>query len=358
MSSAHDPAIWFLAVRTGTGTDVFTERLAKGLAGRGIRNEVTWLPLRAEYAPWIVPTPQPPEWADIVHVNTWLHSHFIPSDLPVVATIHHAMHHPSVKAYKGTARAAYHRYWIAPNERRILRRADKIIAVSEFVAEAARRTLLDVPLQVIYNGVDIKKFRQGNRQRKPGEPFRLLFVGSWKRLKGVDLHAPIMRELGNDFELRYTGGPFASPDKAGMPSNMQDIGRLYGEESVVSAMQDVDALLFPSRSEGHPLVVIEAMACGLPVVATRGSSLVEVVVDGATGMLCAEGDVNAFTEACRRLANAGRGYESLSNSSRAYAVRNYSIEQMIDSYIAVYRKLFESRRRGHEFCTPGRPECR
>ena len=46
-----EPAVWFPAVRAGTGTDVFTERLVEGLNKRGIRAEITWLPLRAEYAP-------------------------------------------------------------------------------------------------------------------------------------------------------------------------------------------------------------------------------------------------------------------------------------------------------------------
>ena len=50
MSAPAIPAIWFPAVRTGTGTDVFTERLVAGLIARGIRAEITWLPLRAEYA--------------------------------------------------------------------------------------------------------------------------------------------------------------------------------------------------------------------------------------------------------------------------------------------------------------------
>jgi len=352
------PAIWFPAVRAGTGTDVFTERLVAGLRDYGLRAEITWLPLRSEYAPWTVPIPRPPEWANVAHVNTWLHSRFLPKDLPVLATIHHAMHHPSVKAYKGNTRAAYHRYWIAPNERRVLRRADRVVAVSQFVAATARQYLLETPTQVIYNGVDTDKFTPRNHQRNLGEPFRLLFVGSWKKLKGVDLLAPIMRELGDGFELRYTGGSSTDPHKVDLPANMRDIGRLPGEESVVSAMQEADALLFPSRSEGHPLVVIEAMACGLPVIATRGSSLVEVIEDRVTGTLCAEGDVSAFAKACRDLASAERENESLPNRPRDYATRNYSIEQMVDSYLDIYRKLSEARTSPRREPDPSdRPEC-
>ncbi len=357
MNDTKEPAVWFPAVRSGSGADVFTERLAAGLRGRGLRAEITWLPLRAEYAPWTVAVPKPPDWANLVHINTWLHSRFVPKDRPVIATIHHAMHHPAVRAYKGRARATYHQYWIAPNERRVLRRVDRVVAVSRFVAETARQTLLDVPMQVIYNGVDINKFRPGNRQRKPDEPFRLLYVGSWKKLKGVDLLAPIMRELGDGFELRYTGGALAERAKADVPTNMRDLGRLHGEDAVVAAMQSADALLLPSRSEGHPLVVIEAMACGLPVIATRGSSLVEVVVDRTTGTLCAEGAVNAFVEPCRKLASMHAMRASMANRARECAASNYSIGRMIDSYLMAYGAAFQgpafSRRTTHP---SGRPE--
>lgn len=57
---SKQPSIWFPTVKTNTGTDVFTERLADGLNKQGIRAEITWLPLRAEYAPWTVPVPPPP----------------------------------------------------------------------------------------------------------------------------------------------------------------------------------------------------------------------------------------------------------------------------------------------------------
>lgn len=340
--NAPSPAIWFPTVRTGTGTDVFTERLVKGLRERGIRAEITWLPLRAEYAPWTVSVPQPPDWATIAHVNTWLHTRFLPSELPIVATIHHAAHHPDARTYKGALRAAYHRWWIAPNERRVLRRAGQngaVIAVSRFVADTTRQTLLDVPMQVIYNGVDTAIFRPGTRERRPDEPFRLLYVGSWKRLKGVDLLAPIMRELGDGFELRYTGGSAAEKDKAQMPSNMMDIGRLRGDAAVAATMQGVDALLFPSRSEGHPLVAIEAMACGLPIIGMQGSSVVEVVIDRETGLLCLRDNVHDAIQACRHLADNPASVRAWSNNARRRAEHTFSAPQMIKSYTNIYHSV-------------------
>lgn len=330
-----DPAVWFPAVRAGTGADVFTQRLTTGLRQRGIRAEIAWLPLRAEYAPWTVRIAKPPAWATVVHVNSWLHPRFLPAHLPIVATLHHSIHHPDLEPYKGRLRGLYHRIWIRSVERRTLRRSGVVVAVSRFVADTARRTLSDCPMRVIYNGVDTERF-QPPTQHLPHRPFRLLYVGSWIPRKGVDLLAPIMRELGEGFELCYTGGPAADRDKKDMPPNMHDIGRLQGDDAVVRAMQDADAFLFPSRSEGHPLVLIEAMACGVPAIATRGSSLVEVVENGMSGILCRRDDVLAFARAARHTARDTGTYEKLRLQARTQACSKFSVEAMIDDYVKCY----------------------
>lgn len=337
----RQPAIWFPTVRTGTGTDVFTERLATDLQARGLRAAITWLPLRAEYAPWTVAIPQPPAWANIAHVNTWLHPRFLPPKLPILATLHHSVHHPAASAYKGVLRSAYHRLWIAPNERRVLRRANGISAVSQFVADTARQTLLDAPMHVIHNGVDTALFVPGVRQRGTGEPFRLLYVGSWMARKGVDLLAPILRELGEGFELHYTDGPASAQDKQNLPAHMHDIGRLQGDAAVVAAMQTADALLFPSRSEGFGLVAAEAMACGLPVIATRGSSLTEVVQDGVTGLLCPQDDVQAFATAARMLAADPALCANMAAAARRRIESTFSVEAMVDAYAHLYSTALE-----------------
>lgn len=334
MSSPRVPAVWFPTIRTGTGTDVFTERLVDGLSRRGIRAAIHWLPLRAEVTPWTVPVPQPPDWATTVHVNTWLRTRFLPYRLPVVATVHHCVH--AAGRHRGALRAVYHRAWIAPNERRVLRRACRVVAVSHFVAEATCQTLCDVPMTVIGNGIDTTHFCPGERQRQPGEPFRLLYVGGWKTLKGVDLLAPIMRVLGQGFELRYTGLGISDRERTAMPTNARDLGRL-DEAGVVASMRQSDAFLFPSRSEGFGMVAAEALACGLPVIATRGSSLPEVVDDGVTGLLCPQDDVSAFVRAVRHLADNAALTVSMGRAARAASLRRYGIETMVDAYLEIYR---------------------
>ncbi|MFN7183665.1 MAG: glycosyltransferase family 4 protein [Thermomonas haemolytica] len=332
------PAVWFPTIRAGTGADVFTERLAAELRGRGFQADITWLPLRAEYAPSTVRVPKVPGWATVCHVNTWLHPRFIPRQLPVVATLHHSIHDPALEPYKGWLRAAYHRWWIAPVERRVLCRADRVVAVSQFVADMARQTLCDVPMQVICNGIDAGLFRPGCRARQKSEPFRLLYVGSWMARKGVDLLAPIMRQLGDGFELHYTGGEEAARDRPEMPPNMHDIGRLSGS-SVAAAMQAADAFLFPSRSEGLPLVVIEAMACGLPVIGVRETAVSEVVEHGVTGFLCPRDDVPAFVAAVQALSGNTQRRIDMAHAAHKAVIARFSFTSMVDAYVRLYQSL-------------------
>lgn len=337
-------SVWFPAVRTNTGTDVFTERLVRGLNEREIRASVTWLPLRAEYAPWTLRAPRPPKGTTIVHTNTWLHPRLIPDRLPLIATIHHAVHHSDTLNYKGFLRAAYHNYWIAPIERRVLKSAKIVVAVSEYVAKSTRNALIDVPINVIYNGVNTSIFTPDPDRRRPSRPFRLLYVGSWTARKGVELLGPIMAALGEEFELSYTGGPAAEKDRTKMPPNMVDIGRLYGEAAVISAMQSADALLFPSRSEGHPLVGIEAMACGLPMIAMEGSSVSELVTHGRNGYICKRDDVSEFVESARRLAASKLELSLFSRSARSDVKARFSETAMLDSYQQIYSQIVEARK--------------
>lgn len=341
-------------MRAGTGTDTFTETLASELQKRELRAEIAWLPLRAEYAPWTVPAPKPPQWATVVHVNTWLHPRFVPTSLPLVATLHHSVHHPDLEPYKGWLRSRYHRFWIRRVERAIMRRADRVVAVSRFAADTGRATLLERPIDVIENGVDTARFCPPP-ERPSGHPFRLLYVGSWMARKGVDLLAPIMQELGAGFELHFTGGAAARDGGAEAPANMHNIGRLNGKEAVVTAMQGADAFLFPSRGEGLPLSVLEAMACGLPVIAADGPSLVHVVDDGVTGILCPQDDVAAFAGAARKLAFEPALAARMSSGARQRVLSRFSIDRMVDEYRAIYEACIDGtgRRAGTASQPPG-----
>jgi glycosyltransferase involved in cell wall biosynthesis len=98
-------------------------------------------------------------------------------------------------------------------------------------------------------------------------------------------------------------------------------------------MHNADALLFPSRSEGHPLVAIEAVACGLPVIATRHPAVCEAIEDGINGFLCTQNNVDEFAIAAKKLREIKRS-NSINKSKPLF-----SIELMITQYFEAYKKL-------------------
>jgi len=339
-ATSPEPAVWFPAVRAGSGTDVFTERLAEGLKARGIRAEITWLPLRAEYTPWAVPRPRPPAWANIVHANSWLHPRFLPHGLPLVTTLHSCMHDPALTPYKGPAQRLYHAAWIKRIEAAHLHCATRIVAVSHYTAQAAKAAFGLEGSEIIHNGVDTTHFQPAPRG-EPNRPFRLLYVGNWSVLKGVDLLAPILSELGSDFELAYTSDRNGRHERFALPPNSSCLGRLSGE-ALTATYQQADALLFASRLEGLPLTVLEAQSCGLPVIAARVASLPEVVEDGVTGLLCPQDDVRAFANAVRRLAVGPDLWRGMRKAASQRAENTFSLDAMVDGYRMLYQGVLAS----------------
>ncbi|TSE28692.1 glycosyltransferase family 4 protein [Tepidimonas taiwanensis] len=334
---AHDLAVWFPAIRAGSGADIFTERLCAALNARGIRAEITWLPLRAEYAPWSVSVPKPPEWATVAHVNSWLPQRFWPRALPVVCTLHSCVHDPALDPFKRPVQRLYHRWWVHGIERAALIRAQRVVAVSHYTAKAASAAFGIEEISVIPNGIDTNFFTPIARTQ-PYHPFRLLYVGNWSALKGVDLLAPIMTALGAGFELYYTTDRAGRHKRYALPGNCHSLGRLDAK-SLRQSYQQADALLFPSRLEGLPLTVIEAMACGLPVIAARSSSLPEVVEDGVTGLLCPVDAVDAFVSAAQRLANDPALWQSMREAARARATACFDEQVLLARYLERYRRV-------------------
>jgi glycosyltransferase involved in cell wall biosynthesis len=332
------PAVWFPAIRAGTGADVFTQRLRDGLNANGYRAQITWLPHRAEYLPWSVQVPEPPSWANVVHVNTWLHRRFLPRHLPLIATMHLCVHDPLLRPYKNRMQDGYHRAWIRPLEAGLLARVQRIVAVSHYTAERTREAFSIEKVPVIHNGVPDPADGNGSHREARSAPFRLLYVGNWSRRKGVDMLRPLMERLGTGFELSYTADAHGADELVHLPSNCRRLGRL-DQRQLQHAYREADALVFPSRMEGLPLTLIEAMANSLVPIAAASSSIPEVVTDGVDGLLFPPDDVEGCADAVRRLAGDDDMRESMGMAARATVREHFSMDSMVDAYVAAYREL-------------------
>lgn len=112
--------------------------------------------------------------------------------------------------------------------------------------------------------------------------------------------------------------------------NHQDMPALY---------QSMDALLMPTTREGLSLSVLEAMACGLPVVASNCSSLPEQIIHEKGGYLCSTGDVNSYAEALIQLNYNHQLRKKMGLYNRQKIEENFTFIKMVDSYQDLFKEL-------------------
>ena len=322
---------WLPSIQAGSGTDVYTERLAASLERHGIATQITWFPLSHELLPALLRRAEPPPGTDIIIANSWNGYAFERVGLPLVVIVHHCVFDPALRPYKSGLQSLYHRFLAEPREERSLHAADAVVAVSYCVENHLRQKLGIDNVEVIYNWVDTELFKPQPQEARGDTPFRLLFVGKPTRLKGGDLLAPLMRRLGTDFELRFTAEP-RDCRKINLRANMIPVGKLT-EQDMVRTYQECDAVLLPSRTEGFGYAALEAMACGKPVIASNNTALPEIITDGVTGILCETNDIEAFARACQLLAEDTNICSVMGSASRQRAMESFSEATLIERYI-------------------------
>jgi glycosyltransferase involved in cell wall biosynthesis len=330
--------VWLPLISTGTGAEVYTRRLAAGLAERGHDVRLDTVTHRFQYAPWLAGL-RAPTGTDVVLANSWNAAAFAANGVPLVTAVLHVVHDPAFSRYQSVAQKIFHRGFVLPMERRALRSSAAVIAISEMTATAVLAHLADVPVDVVLNGVDTDFFRPASLRsaRDPSAPLELLFVGKPSRRKGFDLLPEILARLGPAGRLTCVGEP-PGRDLPRPPGRY--LGRLSAED-LRRAYQEADLLLFPSRLEGFGYAAAEALACGLPVVCTEGTAVAEIAPPHLCGAACPADDAAAFAEAIRALGRDRARLDGMRQSARDHAVAHLDEKRWISDTEAVLGRVVE-----------------
>src|SRR5581483_8671224 len=124
-------------------------------------------------------------------------------------------------------------------------------------------------------------------------------------------------------------------DRAGLRADVRFLGKV---DRVAELLRGADLLLLPSEIESFGLAALEAMACGVPVLASRAGGLPEVVVDGETGYLLPPGAVAAFAERAIAVLRDPALHARLRSAAAAHALA-FSPQRVVPRYEALYREL-------------------
>jgi colanic acid/amylovoran biosynthesis glycosyltransferase len=227
--------------------------------------------------------------------------------------------------------------------------ADRIVCISQF----ARSQLMRISptahwhkLQLCRLGVDPAQFRPRADPRAAG-PLRLLCVGRLTPAKGQVLLLQAcaeLRHLDIEFTLTLVGdGPDLARLKDGVRRlGLQDRVHFTGPLNQLQVREELalaDIFVLPSLAEGIPVVLMEAMACGLPCLSCPVNGIPELIEHGRTGLLAAPGDATALTEQLLRLIEDSGLRQSLGAAGRLQVERHFQQRKNIAALAAIFASL-------------------
>ena len=235
----------------------------------------------------------------------------------------------------------YHKI-LSPFLHLIWKDASAVVANSNGLRALANVFDARFEIPIIPNGVNLQEYAAEVRAWSPP---RLLSVGRLVHQKGLDLAMHALAELKDlEWEWCIAGdGPQINvlrslANELGIQDRITFPGwRSHAE--LVECYKGSNLFLFPSRHEGMPNVVLEAMASGLPVVASRIAGNEELVLDGETGLLFPSEDVESLCVALRKLLVDNSQRQKMGNASRRRVEALYSWENTAQRYALLLERV-------------------
>lgn len=224
---------------------------------------------------------------------------------------------------------------IGPFLRVIWHHASFAIANSAGLRDLALAFDSSIEIPIIPNGVDRMQYKD---EARAWSPPRLFSVGRIVHQKGLDLGLRALAQIKDlDWQWSIAGD---GPQMETLKSLAQELGIAervtflgwQARDELAKDYHHANLFLFPSRHEGMPNAVLEAMSSGLPVVATRIAGSEELVVDGVTGVLVNTEDVDSLRDGLRRLLVEEKTREQMGRASRQRVEQHYTWQKVAEQY--------------------------
>jgi glycosyltransferase involved in cell wall biosynthesis len=242
------------------------------------------------------------------------------------------------------------RFWYVlfkPAIRAIWRNAAAVIACSNGLRDLARLTDPQVDIQVIADGVDVSHFQPVERQNRT-PPIRLLMIGRLIPRKNINLLFEALPKVQAKYSFRVQivgDGPERKAleqkvEKGKLAFLVDFVGSVpYGK--LIDYYNEADVFVHCSEAEGMPLVVLEAMACGLPIVGTKVQGIEDLIEHGQNGYLFEPGDTDILAKYLSHIIDmkdlrASMGKQSL------HMVQSYDWSHIAQRYLDLYQNILRA----------------
>jgi glycosyltransferase involved in cell wall biosynthesis len=228
---------------------------------------------------------------------------------------------------------------------RLMKRADRIISVSkEITSQLGENSFPPSLIKEIPNGVDTSVFNLLEGPMSHQERW-IIYVGRFDRAKALgDLFRAFKKVHVRFSKARLVlvgdGDEKESLIRLAHELDISPFVRFEGiQEDVKSYLSQSEIFAFPSLSEGMSNVLLEAMACGLPVVATRIGGNVDLIENGLNGLLVSPGEPEELSEAIITLLAVPERSRQMGKNGRRRVEERFSLDRIAEEYIKLYQEL-------------------
>lgn len=230
-----------------------------------------------------------------------------------------------------------------------IEQSDTVTAVSEYLkARTIDEFRIGRPIEVIPNFVDCNVYGRStdaslrNRFAEPGQAI-FIHISNFRPVKRVEdvvsVFARVRKEAPAKLLMVGDGPDRPKAEWLASIQGVEDDVLFLGKQNDMAPLLSIsDVLLLPSADESFGLVALEAMACEVPVIATRVGGIPEVVHSEEDGFLCELGDVPAMAEAGIRLVREPNLREKMGTAARLHARKDFCATKMVERYEDLYKR--------------------